>query len=164
MTRAPVCERIRDRLDDRLDQALAPGDAAEVDGHLRQCLGCQGEMRALRALVEQARALPRERPLAADLWPGVVARLQQRRQLRLRAGSFAAAAAVALLLGALGAGRGRPLDDGAEGRGGGMLPSLAEVASGGMGGGGMGGAGGLAPGSGGGAGAPRPRSLRAPGR
>jgi hypothetical protein len=159
MTLAPVCGRIRAQLDDWLDQELAPGVAAEVDEHLGRCLGCQGEMRALRALVEQARALPRERPPAGDLWPEVLARLQQRRQRRLRTGTFAAAAGVALLLGALGAGKGRPLDDGAEARGGGMLPSLGQVVSGGMGGGGMGGAGGLASGSVGSAGAPRPRSL-----
>jgi hypothetical protein len=162
MTLSPACERIGERLDDWLDQALAPEEAAAVDRHLGHCLSCQSEMRALRGLLDQARALPPapEGSPGGDLWPGVMARISQRRQVRVRAGTFAAAAGVALLMGALGAGMGRPLDDGADLRGGGMLPSLAEVASGGMGGGGVGGAGGVAAGCGGGAGQPRSRPIR----
>jgi predicted anti-sigma-YlaC factor YlaD len=67
-----------DRLSDYLDGELTPGEAAEVEAHLRGCSNCRTVVAELRAVVEQAQALP-ARPPDADLWPGVEARLDRAR-------------------------------------------------------------------------------------
>jgi hypothetical protein len=149
---------VRAALDEWLDRTLVPAQAASLERHLGECLGCLSEMRALRDLLEQARTLPRPPPPARDLWPEVAARIGRRRRARIGAGSFAAAASLALLIGALGTARPRPAEEAGAAGAAGPHP-LAAMASGGMGGGGVGGAGGVAAGSGG-AGQPRSRVLR----
>ncbi|MGA9751270.1 MAG: zf-HC2 domain-containing protein, partial [Acidobacteriota bacterium] len=63
------CETVLERLDDYLDGALAPGERAELERHLRDCGACRGEAEGLRALLASARALPRALEPGGDLWP-----------------------------------------------------------------------------------------------
>ncbi len=69
------CDEIHARLDAWVDDALPAGEAAAVAAHLRDCERCRGEAAALRALVAQARALPRSVLPERDLWGGIEARL-----------------------------------------------------------------------------------------
>jgi hypothetical protein len=69
------CDEIQARLDAWVDDALPVAEAAAVATHLRDCEPCRAEAAALRALVAQARALPRSVLPGRDLWSGIEARL-----------------------------------------------------------------------------------------
>jgi anti-sigma factor RsiW len=66
-----------DRLSEYLDDELSPGERALVEAHLRECDACTAVLDELRAVTVQAAALP-SAPPAADLWPGIEARLERR--------------------------------------------------------------------------------------
>jgi anti-sigma factor RsiW len=99
-----TCERVRERLDEYLDGALAEPEFQEVELHLASCAGCREEERSLRAVIALAAALPREKAPARDLWPGIADEIARRRRFAvfssvprrpaLWLGALAAAAAV----------------------------------------------------------------------
>jgi hypothetical protein len=66
-----------DRLSEYLDGELEPHEQLAVERHLATCDACRTTLEELRAVVEEARALGATPP-AADLWPGVAARLEPR--------------------------------------------------------------------------------------
>lgn len=95
------CEETQQRLDALVDGELAEGEAAELRAHLASCAGCRGDEQALRALLAEAAALPRELQPAGELWPGIRARLRPRLltfRPRTSAAALAAAAAVLVAL------------------------------------------------------------------
>lgn len=63
-----------DRLSDYLDGDLAPGEQAALEAHLAGCAACRTALAELRQVVARAGALA-SHPPAADLWPGVAARI-----------------------------------------------------------------------------------------
>lgn len=70
-----TCETQRARLDDYVDGLLSEAEFQETELHLAGCDACRREERALRALLAQAAALPREIAPSRDLWPDVERRL-----------------------------------------------------------------------------------------
>lgn len=98
------CDDVQDRLDDHVDNLLAPNEAREVQSHLRECAACAEEERLLRALLAEAAALPAEREPSRDLWPGIAQRIRAgqvvsfgSRERSLRRPWLLAAAAAALV-------------------------------------------------------------------
>lgn len=71
-------ERTLELLDDFVSGELEPREEREVRRHLMQCDGCRAEEQALRALLDQAAALPDEIPPDDDLWQRIAPRLQAR--------------------------------------------------------------------------------------
>lgn len=70
-----TCTEIAALIDEYVDAAL-PADAARtVEAHLAACDRCRAEVAALRAVVADARALPRSVLPARDLWTGIAPRL-----------------------------------------------------------------------------------------
>jgi len=63
-----------DRLSEYLDDELAPAERAELDAHLRDCLGCRRVLGELRRVTLHAAAL-RDTPPARPLWPEVATRI-----------------------------------------------------------------------------------------
>ena len=72
-----MSDRWTDSLSDYLDEDLELPRRRELEAHLRECDECAGTLTALRQVVTRARALPEDR-LAADLWPGIEARIGSR--------------------------------------------------------------------------------------
>lgn len=70
-----TCDEILTRLDAWADEGLPPAERAAVDAHLAGCDRCRAEADALRALLVEARALPRTVLPGRDLWGGIAARL-----------------------------------------------------------------------------------------
>jgi tetratricopeptide (TPR) repeat protein len=77
-----TCSEAELRLDDFVDGALGEREFQELELHLAGCDACRRQERDLRALLEQASALPRELSPSRDLWPGVAARLGPRSAFR----------------------------------------------------------------------------------
>jgi putative zinc finger protein len=63
-----------DRLSEYLDDELPPGQRAELERHLVGCAECSATLAELRRVVARAHALESTGP-AADLWPGIAARI-----------------------------------------------------------------------------------------
>ena len=63
-----------DRLSEYLDDELAPAERAELEAHLRRCVGCGAVLADLRRIVARARGLEDREP-DHDLWPGIAARI-----------------------------------------------------------------------------------------
>ena len=74
-----TCGEVLDLIDDYVDGLLSGADLHEVELHVAGCAACREEEKALRAFLGRAAALPRERPPARDLWPGIAARLDEAR-------------------------------------------------------------------------------------
>ncbi len=74
-------EQILELLDDFVGGELEPREEREVRRHLMQCDGCRAEEQALRALLDQAAALPDEIVPERDLWTDIAPRLQSRGSL-----------------------------------------------------------------------------------
>jgi anti-sigma factor RsiW len=74
-----TCQETEGRLDDWVDGALSPADAAEVEAHLAACPACRGSERQLRQLLAHAAALPRSLTPPHDLWPTIGRRLERER-------------------------------------------------------------------------------------
>lgn len=70
-----TCDTMRPRLDEYLDGTLPPDVVRDVDAHLATCADCQREVEALRAILAEARALPRSVEPPAGLWRNIEARL-----------------------------------------------------------------------------------------
>jgi len=101
-----TCQELDLRLDDWIDGALPAEAAREVEEHLRGCEACRAEERRLRQLLAHAAALPRSVAPPRDLWPEIAEELGKSRWSWQGLRGFqpvllAAAAAVALALGAL---------------------------------------------------------------
>ncbi|HEY6867840.1 MAG TPA: zf-HC2 domain-containing protein [Candidatus Eisenbacteria bacterium] len=72
-----------DRLSEYLDGELGERDRGALEAHLEGCAECADTLAALRAVAARAARAPGIAP-AADLWPGIAARLKPRRSpLRL---------------------------------------------------------------------------------
>ena len=69
-----------DRLSEYLDDELAPVERAALEQHVASCLGCAAALDELREVVARASGLT-ARPPAADLWPGIVPRLDRVRSV-----------------------------------------------------------------------------------
>lgn len=102
------CERIQERLQERLDGELARSDREAVDHHLGECLTCRRALEQLEALAQAASRLPRGIDPGRDLWPGIEARLHsgsrppvvgRQRDHTFRLGWLAAAAVLLVLVG-----------------------------------------------------------------
>lgn len=111
------CHDARDRLDDYLEDALAPGERRRVEEHLSSCDACRSELSSIGALLDTAQDLQRRRvEPGRDLWPELRRRLadprhREGRSWRERLGlerprfvwQFSAAAVVLLVAIGLGA-------------------------------------------------------------
>ncbi|HEX2078286.1 MAG TPA: zf-HC2 domain-containing protein [Longimicrobium sp.] len=71
-------ERTLELLDDFVSGELEPREEREVRRHLMQCESCRAEEQALRALLDEAAALPDEVMPDDDLWQKIAPRLQAR--------------------------------------------------------------------------------------
>jgi anti-sigma factor RsiW len=74
-------EQILELLDDFVGGDLPPREERDVRRHLMQCDGCRAEEQALRALLDEAAALPDEIVPQRDLWTEIAPRLQSRAAL-----------------------------------------------------------------------------------
>jgi anti-sigma factor RsiW len=74
-------EQILELLDDFVGGDLPPREERDVRRHLMQCEGCRAEEQALRALLDEAAALPDEILPERDLWTDIAPRLQSRASL-----------------------------------------------------------------------------------
>jgi anti-sigma factor RsiW len=74
-------EQILELLDDFVGGDLPPREERDVRRHLMQCEGCRAEEQALRALLDEAAALPDEIVPERDLWKDIAPRLQSRASL-----------------------------------------------------------------------------------
>jgi len=70
-----TCDETLARLDAWADGELPAAEQEGVETHLAGCDHCRAEAEALRALLGQARALPRQVLPGRDLWGGIAARL-----------------------------------------------------------------------------------------
>jgi hypothetical protein len=94
-----------DKLSDYLDEELEAAERAAVDAHLRECADCSGVLNGLRRVVAlaQAAAVDVRRP-QADLWTGVVGRIDRIRQPRRVSLTVTQLAAAAVLVAAVSGG------------------------------------------------------------
>jgi hypothetical protein len=101
------CNEILTLLDEYLDGTLVAAEQARVFTHLGGCERCRAEAGAVRALLAEARTLPRSVLPAQELWSGIEARLggsAERRHdgpapwRRVPALAYQAAAAIGLIL------------------------------------------------------------------
>jgi hypothetical protein len=70
-----VSEHWIDRLSEYIDGDLAADERAACEAHLSGCVECRGVLEELRSVIMDARQDPDQLP-AADLWPGIAARIQ----------------------------------------------------------------------------------------
>jgi len=84
-------------IDDLVDGALAPAEAAAVAAHCAACPECGRALETTRAVLAAARALPREQAPPPALWDAVAARTVARRRAPWLA--YAAAATVVAAIG-----------------------------------------------------------------
>ena len=66
-----------DRLSEYLDEELSAPERESLEAHLRECGACAGALEELRGVATRAGSLD-DRPPAADLWPGIAARIATR--------------------------------------------------------------------------------------
>lgn len=88
----------RELLHDYVDGTLSRDVRAALTEHLARCAACRQEVEDLRALLDAARALPREIEPQRNLWPGVATAMRRRSLweiLRMRRPILAAGATVA---------------------------------------------------------------------
>jgi hypothetical protein len=68
-------DRFTTRLSDYLDgEDLSAADRADIEAHLETCDSCRSALAELREVMAFGASLP-DTPPAADLWPGIAARL-----------------------------------------------------------------------------------------
>lgn len=98
-----TCDAVTHLLDGFVDGDLDAGERKAVEQHLAGCDACRREEAALRSLLAQAAALPREIAPRADLWPAIAGGIAPRvvafprRFLRTALPLAAAAAALVAL-------------------------------------------------------------------
>ena len=66
-----TCAEVLDGLDDLVDGVLPEDERRAALSHLASCPGCRKEELRLRAILAEARALPREKTPSRDLWPEI---------------------------------------------------------------------------------------------
>ncbi len=96
-----TCADHRPLLDDYVDGGLDPARSRELESHLARCGACREELAALRAIVTEARTLPRTIAPPRDLFGGIAARLpatRPRSPARLQRPLALLAAALFLLI------------------------------------------------------------------
>jgi len=71
-------ERTLELLDDYVGGELPPREERDVRRHLMQCEPCSAEAQTLRALLDEAAALPESIAPPRDLWQGIAPRLEAR--------------------------------------------------------------------------------------
>jgi len=77
-----MSEHWTDRISDYLDGDLAEGERLALEAHVATCDACARDLEALREVIVRARDLE-DRPPAADLWPGIEARIAPPRRVVL---------------------------------------------------------------------------------
>lgn len=70
------CREIESLLDQYIDGSLPPAETGQVEEHLAGCENCRRDVEAIRALLAEARAVPRSIMPENDLWGGIEARIQ----------------------------------------------------------------------------------------
>ena len=95
------CEDVRERLDDYVDELLSESQSVQVEEHLAACAACRRDTDALRALLEQTAALPRDILPERDLWSDIEGALEATSSAALARWRrpLALAAAAVLLIG-----------------------------------------------------------------
>ncbi|MGH2668886.1 MAG: anti-sigma factor family protein [Gemmatimonadales bacterium] len=86
-----------DRLSEYLDGELAAGERSALEAHLAACADCSATLEELRRVVARARLLE-DRPPAANLWPGIAARLTPGRRVSFSVPQLLAASIALVLL------------------------------------------------------------------
>lgn len=81
-----IHDRTLELLDDYVGGELPPREERDVRRHLMQCDECRAEEQALRALLDEAAALPESLDPPADLWRAIAPRLQPRPEVAQPAG------------------------------------------------------------------------------
>ncbi len=71
------CNDAAPLLDDYIDGVLPADRSAEVERHLSACDPCRREVEGIRAVLADARAMPRSVQPGRDLWEGIQQRLPQ---------------------------------------------------------------------------------------
>ncbi len=107
-----MTDRWTDRLSEYLDGDLAAQERQALEAHLGECEECRTALGDLRQVVQRAHGLV-DRPVTADLWPGIAARIgaggapvadlaavRARRRVTLSLPQLAAAAVLLLAVGA----------------------------------------------------------------
>lgn len=69
------CEQARELMSLMLDEILTPEQKAELERHLRECVGCKAELKLLRT-VQKLMATTEPAPLPYDLVPIVMERVR----------------------------------------------------------------------------------------
>jgi hypothetical protein len=69
------CGEVLSRLDDYVDDLLAPRERQAVRTHLQTCAACRTREESIIALVKQAHDLARPVEPPSDLWPAIAGRL-----------------------------------------------------------------------------------------
>jgi hypothetical protein len=113
------CGEVLTRLEEFLDRRLDVEEEKAVTAHLTTCEGCAEEAEAMRRLRELTAELPRDVEPPRDLWPGIVARIDEGKVVKARFGrrTLVAAAAVLVLIGSvvtaymMGRQQATPMDD-----------------------------------------------------
>lgn len=133
---AMTCAELQDCLDDLVDGSLddraSPHTkATRARAHLAACPACYHDRNELVGLVQRARSLPHERPMASDLWPRLADRLVPARSSdRGRFAAFAAAAGLVLFFVSMSARL--PSQAGLPSHGGSSLSETGAAGSGGI--------------------------------
>lgn len=99
------CQESVGLMDDYADDALAADEQRAVREHLHDCDDCRQRLSALETLTRASRRLPASIEPAADLWPGILERLDQhtggdrfrRRRVTSRSWGLLAASVLAAL-------------------------------------------------------------------
>jgi predicted anti-sigma-YlaC factor YlaD len=95
-----TCAELRARLDDYARGTLTSAEAAAFEDHLTRCAACTAFLEAAEVAPAETAGLPRLVAPAADLWPGIHARIKpaaSRVRHRTIPGWLLAAAAVLLV-------------------------------------------------------------------
>lgn len=78
MSESPTPHPWTDLLSEYVDGGMRERERVALEAHLASCAECADTLVTLRTVAARARQLP-ERAPAADLWPGIAARLEPRR-------------------------------------------------------------------------------------
>lgn len=73
------CELLSSKLDDLLDGTLDEPEKADALAHLESCEDCLAEFEAAKSLISATRSLPNSVEPDRDLWPGIKAKIEDRR-------------------------------------------------------------------------------------
>ena len=71
------CPKIRQQLDDYLDDELSVQVTEQIRQHLENCPACRNEYLGLRALVQRAAEMEQQIQPSRELWPGILARIDK---------------------------------------------------------------------------------------